>query len=154
MNVEKAAWSRLVDNYAKAREALAKIADRSFRDDLGTSKVIDMREIAIRFLGQPIKETIVGVAVRYPAPDLSELPMLPTPYGDTITVSAPAPFRHFHLLHPLAIAGIEISPDDQGFITSVGRYVGREEALDIVLKSGQPMTGEPRAGMLFSEDVW
>lgn len=44
---------------------------------------------------------------------------------------------------------------DQGFITSTGRYVGREEAWDIAEKCGQLNDRKDKTpGYLYSEDVW
>jgi hypothetical protein len=44
---------------------------------------------------------------------------------------------------------------DQGFVTSKGRYVGREEAWDIAVKAGQLNNRKSKTvGYLYSEDVW
>jgi hypothetical protein len=45
---------------------------------------------------------------------------------------------------------------NQGFVTSVGRWVGRKEAFKLVVDSKQPwMADSPHViGMLFSEDLW
>jgi hypothetical protein len=44
---------------------------------------------------------------------------------------------------------------DMGFVTSTGRYVGREEAWDIAKKVGQIIEREhQREGYLFSEDIY
>lgn len=65
-------------------------------------------------------------------------------------VSAPPPARHHNLF---ALAG---RPDESGFLTSTGRFVGRQEALKLALASGQPMIDHPsrHARLLFSEDLW
>lgn len=99
-----------------------------------------------------MSERIVAAAIRL---------SLPTPHTDLVvnllTVSMPPPARHHHLIHPIAMAtGIKTLPDDQGFLTNTGRYVGRMEALQIALASGQPMIDHPsrHATQLFSEDLW
>jgi hypothetical protein len=75
----------------------------------------------------------------------------------------PRPARHHTIMH--AIAKMVPESDwpiasgfrDQGFLTSAGRYVIREEAYEIALAAGQ-FTLEGRAvnvpGKLFSEDLW
>ncbi|WCD56276.1 hypothetical protein [Caulobacter phage RLK] len=71
----------------------------------------------------------------------------------SVIVSAPPPARH----HNLFIAYDRLGPpDEQGFLTSKGRFVGREEALRIAVTSGQPMIDHPsrHARLLFSEDLW
>lgn len=47
-------------------------------------------------------------------------------------------------------------PDDQGFLTSKGRFVGRREARDIARFAGQiiKQSAGPGSSELFSEDVW
>jgi hypothetical protein len=95
------------------------------------------------------RERIVAAAIRV---------AIPSPHSDLnsdmLTVSAPPPARHHHLIHPIALA--KTKPDDQGFLTSSGRYVGREEGLQIAMASGQPMIDHPsrHATQLFSEDLW
>jgi hypothetical protein len=78
-------------------------------------------------------------------------------YTEFLTISASPPARHHTLLHPFsAHTHRHVGPDDQGFLTSTGRYVGREEALKIAIASGQPMIDHPsrHASKLFSEDLW
>ena len=41
----------------------------------------------------------------------------------------------------------------QGFITNYGRFVGRKEALDIAIHSGQKITKYPPKNILLSEDL-
>lgn len=103
-------------------------------------------------------ETIVAAAIRLPVPPVfSSLRWQGSPlYPDYVFVTAPPPARHHSLLHPLG-DGHVIGPDDQGFLTSTGRYVGRREALEIVIASGQPQIDHPSrnaGGQLFSEDLW
>lgn len=68
----------------------------------------------------------------------------------------PRPHRHHHLFSLAAFVGDHADPCDQGFMTSKGRYVGREEALRICIASGQPnrRSGNPSDTRLYSEDVW
>lgn len=92
-------------------------------------------------------ETIVAAAHLYDprvwSPDPRALPVI---------VSAPPPARHHNLF---------ALPDKKwryksGFLTSTGRFVGREEARRIALASGQPMIDHPSRHdrLLFSEDLW
>jgi hypothetical protein len=86
----------------------------------------------------PEGETIVAAAIQY--------------HG--LTVSLPPPARHHTILHPLAdIVGKVIGPDEQGFLTSTGRFVGRFEARDIAIQSGQNRKPDHQH-WLFSEDLW
>lgn len=81
-------------------------------------------------------------------------------YPDFLTISAPPPARHHTLMHPsFDMLGRGIGPDDQGFITSTGRYVDRQEGLRLVREASQPMrTDGPflsHGGTeLYSEDLW
>lgn len=103
-------------------------------------------------------ETIVAAAIRVRVPDefarqrWQGKPMYPT----HVIVTSPPPARHATLLHPVAYLQA-IGPDDQGFITSAGRFVGRKEALGIVKAAGQKQIDHPAlnaGGQLFSEDLW
>ena len=78
-----------------------------------------------------------------------------------IAFSLPQPARHHNVMHTLlAMAGDQFGPDqfhDQGFITSRGRYVGREEGKRIAIAAGQlldPDDAASRGASLYSEDVW
>lgn len=92
------------------------------------------------------KETIVAAAVLIKAP---------SPY-DHLIVSSPPPARHGDLLAPLYLILGRIQPDKMGFLTSTGRFVGREEGMQIALASGQPMINHPSRNndTLYSEDLW
>lgn len=100
-------------------------------------------------------ETIVAAALR------TRFWCPGTPKSEQI-VSAPPPARHHTLLHPLnhllknAGQRGHIAPDDQGFLTSTGRFVDRKEAMQIALSSGQPMINHPSRNnhTLYSEDLW
>ena len=105
------------------------------------------------------RETIVAAAILVPVDDkfLTKTHNGARCYPDALIVSSPPPARHHTLLHPMVTAlGHGIGPDQQGFVTSTGRYVGREEALWIALESGQPMIDHPARHdrLLFSEDLW
>lgn len=72
----------------------------------------------------------------------------------------PPPNRHHDVIMLMKSRGFdieEIAGSRQGFVTSVGRFVDREQALEIALLSGQvrekdrPVPGLPE---LFSEDLW
>lgn len=43
---------------------------------------------------------------------------------------------------------------DQGFVTSEGRYVGREEALEIAKRAGQVVNSDTDGQRLFSENLY
>jgi len=89
-------------------------------------------------------ETIVSAAHLYGLAGSDD------PRAVPVIVSAPPPARHHNLF---ALAG---TPAESGFLTSTGRFVGREEALKIAISSGQPMIEHPsrHATLLFSEDLW
>lgn len=83
------------------------------------------------------KERIVAVAVRHKG----------------LVVMLPQPARHADVLRPLfAITKEHVQADDQGFLTSSGRFVERREATRVAFAAGQ--IAVPRCGDLFSEDLW
>lgn len=90
-------------------------------------------------------ERIVAAAVQY----------------DGLTFSKAPPARHAHIvrsMHEIGLLGdvglTELR--EEGFLTSLGRYVNREEACIIARAAGQlehrTKTGPAHA--LFSEDLW
>ena len=93
-------------------------------------------------------ETIVAAAMLYHNAHEPE-----DPRAVSVIVSAPPPARHYNLFIAYDRLG---PPDKQGFLTSKGRFVGREEALRIAVASGQTMIDHPsrNATRLFSEDLW
>lgn len=106
-----------------------------------------------------LKETIVAAAVRIPVPErwTKEIWGGERSYPDYLIISSPPPARHGTLLHPMYdYMGKPIGPDDQGFLTSTGRYVDRKEALAIVFAAGQPRIDHPSRNDhdLYSEDLW
>lgn len=69
-----------------------------------------------------------------------------------VIVSAPPPARHHNLFIAYEWLG---PPDEQGFLTSTGRFVGRVEAMRIAVAAGQPfMPRDGRQSELYSEDLW
>lgn len=75
-----------------------------------------------------------------------------------VVYSVPRPGRHHDVInHMLDIDDAGFIPPvtgEQGFTTSTGRFVGREEAMQIAQAAGQ-LIAEPHVpDMLFSEDVW
>lgn len=74
-----------------------------------------------------------------------------------IVASLTKPNRHHDILHALAKNNFPTpTPESQGFLTNNGRFVTREEAVDIALSAGQisiPKLTDPQ-NQLFSEDLW
>lgn len=72
-----------------------------------------------------------------------------------LTLSLPKPARHADILRAMRPADARsCGPNDQGFLTSTGIFVGREMARDVARGSRQlkEQTTHPRE--LFSEDLW
>jgi hypothetical protein len=74
-----------------------------------------------------------------------------------VIASLPQPLRHHDVIHALHRIGVpDQGPLNQGFITSRGRYVGREEAVWVAIRAEQiilPKRTHPQT-QLFSEDLW
>jgi hypothetical protein len=86
-----------------------------------------------------LNEQIVRAAIRY----------------DGKVYSVPRPGRHHHVIHHMALLGLKSRDmNDQGFATSTGRFVGREEAVGIARAADQIKIKTCPADELFSEDVW
>jgi len=67
----------------------------------------------------------------------------------------PKPKRHHHCIEMASQQlGKPVSNGTQGFITSSGRYVLREEALKIAKDANQLLERHRHATQLFSESVW
>jgi hypothetical protein len=83
-------------------------------------------------------ETIVAASVKF--------------HGVVCTL--PPPARHHHVLHAIhAVCPDEvIGPDEQGFVTSTGRWVDRPEAKRIAIAAGQVI--DNGRSHVFSEDLW
>jgi hypothetical protein len=94
---------------------------------------------------------IIAAAVRYRV-------ALPYDDGDAVDliVSSPRPGRHGTCIHGLyALTGRKTSADDdQGFLTSDGEFVGREEGCRIAREAGQITRKHGPEDALFSEDMW
>lgn len=88
-------------------------------------------------------ERIVGVAIRR---------------RDGLILSLPPPNRHCHIFRRtwhFAMRAHWPHRSEQGFITSEGRFVGREEGYVIAVASGQfKRRGLACPNTLFSEDLW
>lgn len=74
----------------------------------------------------------------------------------TVIVTAAAPARHGHIIHAIYNLNRKhhILPSDQGFLTTLGRFVDRREARMIADIQGQVTSSGPGFQELFSEDVW
>lgn len=79
---------------------------------------------------------------------------------DGLIISAPRPARHHTLIHAFDKAYLSkltedriVALDEQGFLTSTGRFVGRREAAGIALEARQidRLNYPPQ---LYSEDLW
>ncbi len=77
-----------------------------------------------------------------------------TMYGGDLIISAPPPARHFTLLHGMSHYVSAARGWEQGFITSGGVFVDREEALLIARAYRQIKEKHGPANILFSEDMW
>ena len=65
------------------------------------------------------------------------------------------PGRHYNVLHGLyELSFGTLKGGEQGFITSHGRFVDREEGLLIAGMREQIVKKHGNGGMLFSEDMW
>ena len=83
---------------------------------------------------------------------------------DDQIITLPPPARHHHLIHAACSVGYTdyVAQSMQGFVTTYGRFVDREEAMVIARRANQviPRTsgyteGEINDGpKLFSEDLW
>jgi hypothetical protein len=81
---------------------------------------------------------------------------------DDLVLTIPRPARHHHIFHAADAAGFPLSHFDQGFVTSDGLFVEREEARRIAEAADQLIECRGQDGIpfvrqhpeLFSEDVW
>lgn len=76
-------------------------------------------------------------------------------------ISLPPPARHHTILQTMSLVmGLDATqlgvPENQGFLTSTGRYVGRVEGFHIAQKAGQIIhkSGNKDEPTLYSEDMW
>ena len=79
------------------------------------------------------------------------------------TISLPPPARHYTILHTMdLVMGIDVtkvSMENQGFLTSTGRFVARTEGFYIASRANQLLEPDRFKGakvvpQLFSEDLW
>lgn len=70
--------------------------------------------------------------------------------------SLPRPNRHHNLFALAAFQNADASGCTQGFTTSTGRFVDREQAFEMTRTNGQPnrRSGNPGSKQLYSEDLW
>lgn len=68
--------------------------------------------------------------------------------------SAPPPARHHTIIHAMHRLRPEPFLGEQGFITSTGRWVDRQQAMGIAVAAGQVPPEKVTAPRLFSEDLW
>lgn len=96
------------------------------------------------------KEPIVAAAILVKPRKENDLP---------VVMSVPRPGRHPHIVHTMARAGLPtpIGGEEhgyvQGFLTTDGDFVDREEAESIARAAGQ-VTKPNIGGALTSEDLW
>lgn len=65
------------------------------------------------------------------------------------------PNRHHDIIHMIAQnEGEYDQSSEQGFVTTEGLFVDREEAARIAITSGQITETKFQPGLLFSEDLW
>lgn len=70
-------------------------------------------------------------------------------------VSLPEPARHCDVLRTLGTKWVGDLHMDQGFVDEDGNYLHRRVALARAYSTGQVAPDfKPRAGILFSEDLW
>lgn len=77
---------------------------------------------------------------------------------DGLTLTMPHPARHGDLISEayrrgLASSDRPVQPDQQGFLTSEGQFVGRWQAARIAFHSRQ-ISQRPAGGELTTEDLW
>lgn len=106
-------------------------------------------------------ETIIAAAIRVVTPEDYRKQMWrgKPMYPEKLIVFEMPPARHHSMLHPMAEQGFRGNhQDDQGFITSTGRYVNRKDAMEIAVAAGQVDPNNRKSGSdsgdLFSEDLW
>lgn len=89
------------------------------------------------------RETIVAAAIYHGA-----------------TISLPPPARHHTILQSVVLLwgkdALEVHPQNEGFLTSAGRFVNRVEAFYIADREGQikHKSGNIEEPTLYSEDMW
>ena len=76
-------------------------------------------------------------------------------WTDSETWSLPRPARHGDVMHVVfdETGGLSTAQFEQGFLTTTGRFVNRQEAFVIAQEAGQ-LLEDDTGKTLFSEDVW
>lgn len=73
------------------------------------------------------------------------------------TISLPPPARHFTVLQTMSLVmgvdAVQVLPQNEGFLTSDGRFVNRVEGYYVAWRAGQLKDSKP-VPELFSEDLW
>lgn len=86
---------------------------------------------------------------------LEEIACVANRYKSIGVLALPAPARHHHVMWTyLMIMGVQDHAAEQGFLTTKGRFVDREEGLRIATAAGQIDEKHGNASQLFSEDLW
>mgnify|MGYP003407581722 CR=1 FL=1 len=88
--------------------------------------------------GESDPEYIWGVAIRHQS---------------GVVFAGEKPYRHNHLVWMMSCCGCSASTD-QGFLTSQGRYLDREEGLSFAKTTDQLIRKTGCESELFSEDLW
>ena len=124
--------------WAKMLEEIHKFTDRSIEElvtSLGMSRIHHANE----------PERITGVATRLDGLE------------DATYLALPPPYRHHDLIWRIKQLGLkDPGPHAQGFVTSWGRWVSREDAC-LIAKAVQQVSSPKRCdpqNQLFSEDLW
>ena len=102
--------------------------------------IVSSSRLKARGAPEPPKPRIVAVAVRV---------------GEAI-FTQPPPAAHHTLIHKLADMGHDtfVGPSDQGYLTSEGKFVSCELALDIAVRAGQIAKPKSQRRQLFPQDLW
>lgn len=67
----------------------------------------------------------------------------------------PPPGRHHHIIRKMARAGCDLPiTGEQGFVTDIGRFIDRAEAVRVATAAGQITKPKFQSNALFSEDLW
>ncbi|MBS3648889.1 hypothetical protein KEU06_09745 [Pseudaminobacter sp. 19-2017] len=92
------------------------------------------------------EECIVAAAVRLERDNCTYSLLPPARHGEVI--------RLVNSLYQKGNPEFVILPEEQGFVTSHGRFVGRREARAIASLAGQTSSRDYNMTDLFSEDLW
>ncbi|WP_327210328.1 hypothetical protein [Rhizobium leguminosarum] len=88
---------------------------------------------------------------------MSELRIVAAAIFHGATISLPPPARHHTVLQTMSIVmgvdAIQVRPENEGLLTSDGRFVNRVEAYYIAWRAGQ-LKDAKQIPELYSEDLW